>query len=105
MSSPPITAHPDGSLIDVWVVPGASRSEIVGLHGDAVRVRVSAPPEGGKANEAVAGVIGRAVGTSDVEVIKGHGARKKRVLVRGLAPAAVAAALGLEGGGADPARP
>ena len=37
--------------IDVWVVPGASRSEFMGLHGDNVKLRVTAHPEGGRAND------------------------------------------------------
>ena len=37
--------------IDVWVVPGASRSELVGLHGDMVKLRVTELLEGDRANE------------------------------------------------------
>ena len=41
------------TIVDVWVVPGANRSEIVGVHNDALRVRVAAPPEHGEANRAL----------------------------------------------------
>ncbi len=41
-----------GVTIDVWVVPGASRSEFVGLYGDKVKLRVAEPAEGGRASEA-----------------------------------------------------
>ncbi len=50
VTSGPVRSGDPGSLVDVWVVPGASRSEVVGLHGDMVKLRVIAPPEGGQAN-------------------------------------------------------
>jgi uncharacterized protein (TIGR00251 family) len=68
------------------VSPGASRSEIVGPHGDAWRVRVAAPPESGKANEALLGLLAATldVPRSSIEILSGHGSRDKTVVVRGL---------------------
>lgn len=51
VSGSPIRRSAMGVTIDVWVVPGASRSEFVGLHGDKVKLRVTSPPEGDRANE------------------------------------------------------
>ena len=65
-----------------WVVPGASRTEIKGLHGDALRVRVSAPPEGGKANRELCRFLAKVL-ESDVELVSGATTRRKQVLVRG----------------------
>ena len=48
--------------IRVKVVPGASRDEIVGWVGDRLKLRVAAPPEKGKANAAVAGLLAGALG-------------------------------------------
>lgn len=53
----------DGVTISVWVVPGASRSSIDGRHGDNLKVRVTSPPEDGKANREVARLLGDALGT------------------------------------------
>jgi uncharacterized protein (TIGR00251 family) len=86
----PLRPHPDGVLVVAWVVPGARRSEVAGLHGGALRVRVSAPPEGGKANRAAADLVARAVGGRRGEVVAGAGSRRKQVLVRGVAMGAAA---------------
>lgn len=86
--------HPDGVLVAVWVVPGAARAEVVGFHGGALRVRVSAPPEGGKANRAAAALVARALGARRGEVVAGQAARRKEVLVFGVDTAAAAERLG-----------
>lgn len=76
----------DGVLLRIKAVPGAKRDEIVGTHGDRLKVRVSQPPEGGKANAAIcaliAGVLG--VGVRDVEVTAGHTSPMKTVRVLGV---------------------
>jgi len=86
----PLRSHPDGVLVEAWVVPGAARTEIVGLYAGALRVRVSAPAEGGKANRAAARLIGRTLGGHRAEVIAGVASRRKQVLVAGVTGAAAA---------------
>lgn len=86
-------SHPAGTLIDVWVVPGASRDEIVGEHDGALKVRVTAPPERGKANEAVARLLAELLPGHRVTVVAGMSGRRKQVLVDGVIPQAVASAL------------
>lgn len=76
-----ITPHDQGILVDVWVVPGASRDEVAGTHDGALRVRVSAPPEDGKANRAVARVVAAFFGVRRARVVDGAAGRRKRVLV------------------------
>ena len=82
-------------LVDVYVQPGASADAVAGLHGGALKVRVTAPPVGGRANAAVelllAGVL--EVSTTSVAVVAGRGARRKRVAVADMAPEAVRDAL------------
>ena len=48
-------------LIRVKAVPGASRDEIAGAVGDRLKVRISAPPEGGRANKAICAVLARSL--------------------------------------------
>lgn len=57
----------------VKVVPGASRSEVVGLLGSAVKVRVAAPPEGGQANREVCALLAERLGLplAQVTVVAG----------------------------------
>lgn len=91
------TAEGGDVLLRVKAVPGASRDEIAGVIGDRLKVRVGAPPEGGKANRAIATVVARALGVRprNVAVVAGHGHAEKTLRVLGLDPAQVRRALGL----------
>ncbi len=86
-----ISPHPEGALIDVWVVPGARRSEIVGSHDGALRVRVAAPPEGGKANEAVTALLKKTLGARGVYLQRGARNRLKQFVIVAMAPADIRA--------------
>jgi len=67
----------------VHTQPGAKRSQIAGLHGDALKVRVAAPPAEGLANAALIALLAEALGVSKgrVRVVKGTTSRRKTVLV------------------------
>lgn len=67
-------------------MPGAARTGLVGRHGAAWKVRVTAPPEGGRANDAVVRLVAATVGvrSGDVSIVAGHGSRDKVVAVDGL---------------------
>jgi uncharacterized protein len=73
------------------VSPGAARAGIVGRHGDAWKVRVAAPPEGGRANEAVVRLLADtlSVPREAVTLVAGHGARDKIVELAGLGPSQI----------------
>lgn len=73
--------------VAIRVSPGARRSELVGRHGPGWKVRVAAPPEGGKANEAALGALATALALprASLRLVAGHGARDKVVEVVGLA--------------------
>jgi uncharacterized protein (TIGR00251 family) len=68
------------------VSPGARRTELVGRHGDGWKVRVSAPPEGGRANDAVVDLLAERVGVSRsaVTIVSGHSSREKVVRMDGV---------------------
>ena len=86
-----LVARPEGTLLDVKAVPGASRDRLVGLLGARLKITVSRPPERGAANQAVATVLARALGLKprDVELITGPTSPEKTFLVRSLSPAEV----------------
>lgn len=70
-------------VVRVHVQPGAGRTAVVGRHGDALKVRVAAAPEGGRANEAVAELLATTLGVpkSAVGLVSGATSRSKRFRV------------------------
>jgi uncharacterized protein (TIGR00251 family) len=74
--------------LTVRVAPGAKRTEIVGRHGDGWKVRVTAPPERGRANAAVCRLLAAALAVPPraVTVVSGHASRDKLVDVAGIGP-------------------
>jgi uncharacterized protein (TIGR00251 family) len=81
-----MTATEAGVILAVRVVPRASRSELQGIHGDALKIRLQAPPVEGKANRELVEFIAEALGVSrsSIEILTGDTNRNKRVLVRGV---------------------
>lgn len=75
----------------VRVQPRASRSEVCGVHGDALKVRVSAPPVDGAANAALVELLAGALGvaTRAVSIVAGASGRSKVVDVEGVRAAQV----------------
>jgi uncharacterized protein len=83
--------------IAVRLQPRASRDEIVGVRAGVVVVRVTAPPVGGKANEALRSLLAKRAGVapSRVSIVRGHGAREKLVEVQGMEEAELRSRLGV----------
>lgn len=75
-----------GCTIRLKVVPGSSRSAIAGWLGERLKVRVAAPPEAGKANEAVRRLLAEAFGVPprQVAIIAGESTPEKTVLISGV---------------------
>lgn len=75
----------DAIILTIHAQPGAKRSEVAGLHGDALKIRLAAPPVEGKANEALVRFIAErfAVPQRNVELLRGAQSRHKMVKVSG----------------------
>jgi uncharacterized protein (TIGR00251 family) len=77
----------------VQVVPRASRSEIVGEHDGALRVRIAAPPVDGAANDELVRLLARALGVPmrALTITSGHTSKLKVIRGEGVSPEALAA--------------
>src|SRR5918999_3827654 len=102
LARPTTTSHPrviGGSRLSadlrVRLQPRARADEIVGERGDAVVIRVTAPPVDGRANDALCRLVAKRAGVapSRVSVVRGHGARDKVVRVDGVDEPALRALL------------
>lgn len=92
-----MTANPKPSArLTVKVVPGSSRDQIVGWLGDALKIKVAAPPKKGKANEAVIALVAERLGlpADAVAVVSGHSSPSKVIAINGMDDGAIKKALG-----------
>lgn len=82
-------------VLRVQVQPGAGRSEVVGRHGDALKVRVAAAPESGRANQACQRLLAELfdLGASAVTLVSGATSRSKRFALDGVDPDEIAGQL------------
>jgi uncharacterized protein (TIGR00251 family) len=83
---PELDATDGGVLLAVHVQPGAGRTEVVGRHGSALKLRVAAPPTGNRANDAVVELVAKefSLRRADVAVTSGASSRAKRLKLDGL---------------------
>jgi len=77
---------PGGVELRVWVQPAAARSEIVGLHGEALKIRIAAPAREGRANETLVEFLAKFLGLSrsQIAIIRGEKTREKVIFLRGI---------------------
>lgn len=87
----------DGAVLTIQVQPKASKSECVGLHGDALKIRIAAPPVDGKANDALIAFLAEhlKIAPSSIEIRTGSSGRQKRVLLKRRTAKDIVARLGL----------
>ena len=87
--------------LKVHVQPGASRTEVAGRHGDAIKVRLAAPPVDGRANEALLHFLAERLGlpVRAVTLVRGGSSRTKTVDIEGIDPDEVSRVLLAEIGG------
>lgn len=92
-----LLADGDGVTLRLHIQPGAKKTEVVGTHGEALKIRLAAPPVDGKANACLiaflAGQFG--VAKSAVSLLCGDTSRAKRVHVSGIGPESVRDAFGI----------
>ncbi len=72
--------------LTLHVQPGAKRNAVVGVHGDALKVAVSAPPVEGKANEAIQAFVAKALGVpaATITIVAGASSRRKVLAIAGV---------------------
>ncbi len=80
-----IRPHKNGSLLLLYIQPGASKSEVAGLHGDRLKIRIKAPPVEGEANRELISFISSELGisSSKVHLVRGEASRQKDILIEG----------------------
>lgn len=90
-----IEATPDGVRIMLHVQPGAARTGLAGTHGDAIKLRLAAPPVDGKANVALRRFLATRCGVplAAVTLVRGVSSRGKTVTVDGITVAEATARL------------
>src|SRR5437867_2079745 len=84
-----IAEHPDGCILPVRAQPGARKAGVLGEQAGALKIAVTAPPEDGRANKALAEALRDLLGLrrSQVELLSGATSRDKRFLIRGVGKA------------------
>ena len=92
-----LTPVPGGVRVRVRVQPRASRSEIVGVAGDALKIRLAAPPVDGAANDALIRFLAGSLHAprSSLTLVSGRTSRTKVIDIQGISEAAARQALGL----------
>ena len=88
---PYLSVVAEGCLLQLSVQPRASRTEIVGLLGDTLKIAVSGPPVDGKANAALCKYLAKRlrIAKSAVRIVRGKTGRRKAILFPGLSPGEV----------------
>jgi len=83
---PWIRETPEGVVFKAAIQPKGARNEIIGLRGDALKIKLTAPPVEGAANRMCVEFLARSlkVRKSDVEIVRGKGSRTKQILVRSM---------------------
>lgn len=79
-----LSGEPGRWIVQVHAQPGGRRGEVLGPHGDALKVRIAAPPIEGRANQALLHWLAQQFGANarDLELLTGASGRAKRVLLR-----------------------
>ena len=76
--------HPEGIVFKIFVQPRSSKNTIAGIHGDALKIRLTAPPVDNAANKMCVQFLAKCLGVSksSLEIVSGHTGRNKQILLR-----------------------
>ncbi len=87
--------HREGCVLPVRAQPGAKRTRVVGEHAGAIKIAVTAPPENGRANQALIEFLAQLLNVkrSQIELLAGAASRSKSFLIRGESQQMMAARL------------
>lgn len=79
----PVTQLPDGLIIRFYIQPSARRNQVIGLHGDELKITITAPPMDGQANTHLIKFIAKhfRVAKSQVTIVKGELGRHKQIKI------------------------
>lgn len=86
-----LQARGDGVVLVLHIQPGAKKTELAGRHGDALKIRLAAPPVDGKANECLIAFLAERLSLprAALALVSGQTSRAKRVAVTGASVATV----------------
>ena len=92
-----LVAGEGGVILRLNIQPGAKKTEVVGLHGDALKIRLAAPPVDGKANACLIAFLADQLGLAKaaIRLVGGDTSRAKRVRIDGVDPALALRSFGL----------
>lgn len=98
MFSPDIQENGDGVTFTAKIVPGSSKTAVAGLLGSALKVKVAAPPEKGKANQCLVAFLAKRLGVRKqaVMIVSGQTNPVKQIQVAGISAQTLLEKLGLE---------
>lgn len=81
-----LRADGEDVVLSLHIQPGAKRSEVAGLHGVALKIRLAAPPVDGRANDCLIAFLADRLGVTKrrIELLSGASSREKRVRIGGI---------------------
>ncbi|MBW2630678.1 MAG: YggU family protein [Deltaproteobacteria bacterium] len=82
----PVSETENGVVFSIRVIPRASRCELAGVQGDALKIRITAPPVEGAANKECIKFLSDMLGVkkSQIKIISGHKSKNKKVSISGI---------------------
>jgi uncharacterized protein len=78
-----VSEKADGCILKCWIQPRSSRNAVVGVHGDAIKIALTAPPVDGKANKELLKFLAKyfKLPKSSIQIIAGDSSRSKTILI------------------------